>query len=361
MGIAHLYEILRKKCPQVFQPVHISQFQYEKVAVDFSLYLFKYMTIFGEEGWLNAMITLISCLKRNRVHAVMVFDGVAPEEKQKERQERKEKKEKLEHKIDSLEQALTVFEISGDVNDLLKEFMAKRDTTSTKRRLLLKTCSTDKEEPKPNFTTDEARDAIDKIKKQNVKLSSDHFALAKRVFDLLGIPYIQAPGEGESLCSDLCRRGEVKAVLTEDSDVLAYGSPMLLTKLNTSDDTCVLLRFDDVIDGMGLTQDEFLDFCIMCSCDYNSNIPGIGPEKSLKLIQSHKSIDNFPESIDVKCLNHVRVREIFTSFLPFSEAVKYTSDPNWDEFNVIMVQNNVRVNLQKLKADFGSTFLDFEE
>ncbi len=43
--------------------------------------------------------------------------------------------------------------------------------------------------------------------------------------------------------------------------------------------------------GTGLSMEQFVDFCILCGCDYVNNIRGIGPVKALQLIQKHGSIE----------------------------------------------------------------------
>ena len=47
---------------------------------------------------------------------------------------------------------------------------------------------------------------------------------------MFGIPYIQAPGEAEALGSHMCITNEFKALLTEDTDVLAYGIPIFISE-----------------------------------------------------------------------------------------------------------------------------------
>jgi flap endonuclease-1 len=40
-----------------------------------------------------------------------------------------------------------------------------------------------------------------------------------------------------------------------------------------------------------LSMDQFIDLCIMCGCDYASNIRGIGAVRALSLIKQHGSIE----------------------------------------------------------------------
>lgn len=45
---------------------------------------------------------------------------------------------------------------------------------------------------------------------------------------------------------------------------------------------------------------QFVDLCIMLGCDYCETIRGIGPKKSVELIQRYKSIDALLENLDKK-------------------------------------------------------------
>jgi len=46
-----------------------------------------------------------------------------------------------------------------------------------------------------------------------------------------------------------------------------------------------------VLKALELTNEQFVDFCILCGCDYTSKIAGIGPVKALKLIKENKNIE----------------------------------------------------------------------
>ena len=72
MGIHNLNSLLRKKCPQVFKEVHLSNLAYTKVAIDISLFMFKYKTIHGDK-WLSGFLTLYECLRKNLIHPILAF------------------------------------------------------------------------------------------------------------------------------------------------------------------------------------------------------------------------------------------------------------------------------------------------
>jgi hypothetical protein len=42
---------------------------------------------------------------------------------------------------------------------------------------------------------------------------------------------------------------------------------------------------------LGLSMPQFIDLCIMCGCDYATNIRGIGAVRALNLIKQHGSVE----------------------------------------------------------------------
>jgi 5'-3' exonuclease len=50
----------------------------------------------------------------------------------------------------------------------------------------------------------------------------------------------------------------------------------------------------------------------MCGCDFNQNIPKIGPKRSYDLIKEFEDIDALPIQYDIQVLEHIKCREIFS-------------------------------------------------
>lgn len=349
MGIHNLNPFLRGKCPQVYRECHLSEFQFQKGAIDISLYIFKYMTIYGKEGWLSAIINLVSCLRRNNIHACFIYDTSAPKEKLEERKERREKRDKLDQKISDLTKSLEKAKLTGEIDDVLLEL----DDNTSKKRLLLG--NPGKRKVNLNLIEEE----IEKIKKQSVHLTQDDFDTTKELLEVLGVPFFQAPMEAETTCAELCKTGKVDFVISDDTDVLAYGAPVFVTKINTSTDTCVVVRYQEILEGLEFTSEQFLDLCIMCGTDYNKNIFKVGPEKAYKLLKQHKKIEDI--NLDTSCLNYIRVREIFCDYEKFKEYIPYCKTPDFNEISKFIFHNNIKFSLDKLKRDFSPPKMIFEE
>ena len=119
MGIKNLHKLFEKYCPNIYNTVNLDIFAYKKIAIDISLYLFKYKTIFGE-SWLTAFVNLIICLRKNDVHCIFIYDGKSPPEKQQEKDARKASRDTLEDKMSSLEFSIDMYYNTGEIDDLLK-------------------------------------------------------------------------------------------------------------------------------------------------------------------------------------------------------------------------------------------------
>jgi len=131
MGISNLNRFLRKKCPNVFKEIHISEFAYKKVAIDITLFLCKFKAVCGE-NWVTAFINLVASLRRNEIHCVFIFDNGAPEEKAGEREERKKQQELIKKKVFDLETAFEKYTNTGEIDISLKELYEKMPDSEKK-------------------------------------------------------------------------------------------------------------------------------------------------------------------------------------------------------------------------------------
>ena len=358
MGIKNLNNLLRKKCPRVFEEIHLSEYAFKKVAIDVSLFLCKFKAICGD-NWLSSFVNLVQSLRKNDIHCVFIFDNGSPNEKSNEKEERIKSREKTEQRVLELDHALDKYYKTGEVEPNLIELHDKLIKKSVPIQRLLS-----KKRLQTSINMDIVKDKIEKMKNYNIRISKDDFEKTRELFDILKVPYYIAPLEAECMCADLCKRNIVDAVLTEDTDVLAYGSPIFLSKIDTKTDTCVRIFHKNVLESLKLTQEQFLDLCIMCGCDYNKNIPKVGSETSFKYITKYKSIDEIArnETIDITILNHKRTRDLFLNYERHEiKNVLYCGSPNFDELKNFILKNNIKINLEKLKKSFIHEIIFLEE
>ena len=95
MGINGFLQFVKKKKPSLIHTEHISLFTNQRVFIDISGYIYRYICVYGQQQnkWLNAMLSFFLIFKKYNVIPVPVFDGKPPVEKGHEIKDRKEKRE----------------------------------------------------------------------------------------------------------------------------------------------------------------------------------------------------------------------------------------------------------------------------
>jgi flap endonuclease-1 len=336
MGIKNLTSYLRKNYPDIFETIHISEYKHQKIAVDTSLYVCNFKALYGE-GWLRTMLVFIGNLRYHGVHPVFIFDTGYPPEKQKERDERRENRAKTDERIARLEDAIEKYKSEGVVDDILREFQERR-------KLVIK--------GERGINLPLIVSTIDKMKKQLFIVGPEDFQKLKVLLKILGVPFYDAPLEGETMCADLCKRGIVSAVLTEDSDVLVVGTKVFLSKLNTKDYTCERVVLEKLMEVLEMTDEEFLHLGIMFGTDFNPNIPNIGPVKAMSLIKKYKNIDNIGSVMDISMLNHERVVDIFRNYEKSKENIEYCGSVDFQGLAEYIFKHNLNIEVEYLKRYF---------
>ena len=116
----------------------------------------------------------------------------------------------------------------------------------------------------------------------------------------MGVGVVEAGGEAEAQCAWLVKEGYADATATEDMDALTFGSGFLLRGVGTSKSSkegIIQIELEKVLEGFELSQDEFIDLCILCGCDYTGSIGGMGPKTAYNFIKEHSTIEKVLEII----------------------------------------------------------------
>jgi len=183
---------------------------------------------------------------------------------------------------------------------------------------------------------------------------------SKYLFSIMGIPYYVSSSEGETMCAQLELNGKVAGVLSEDTDILAYGTGVFITKINTSADTVIEVRVANILKALELTQEQFTDFCIMCGTDYNNNIYKVGPEKAYKLIKEYENIDDII-GYDTDILNYKRGRELFAKKDMQKFNIPYCKQLSNDKIQDFLFTNNCRISIETITKAFKTKTIEFIE
>lgn len=352
MGIKDLCQFLRKIAPDLVVEVPLSSLSGQRLAVDASVYLYKFICMDNQlKGqWVDMFINFIVWLRKNNIRPLFVFDGKPPKQKERTQKERRAVRHRVEQKVIDLTELMDILE-SHDPDEQLPDDIKQRidnilhlDTTFWSLKEM-------------------QREIYSLFKKENSKVIHIGPAENKKVQDLLsfmGLPWFKAAGEAERTCAWLCKFNYVKGVITTDSDVLAYGAPIFVQDVRVNQYTCKIIRHQDVLEVLDLSEKQFLDFCIMCGTDYNERMPGIGPAKAYKLLCDHDDLDSISQHVDTSILYYGEGRELFT--LPPADDATTIVEGSGKEFKIppIKQMSKGELTLLLLKANSRFTIEEIE-
>lgn len=174
---------------------------------------------------------------------------------------------------------------------------------------------------------------------QASRFTKDMLEDSKRILDLMGIPYIQAPSEGEAQAAYMVSRGDAWAVGSQDYDSLLFGATRLVRNITVSgkrklprkkvwvDVVPEIFHLDKVLSGLDITREQLVDLSILMGTDFNpKGVEGIGPKKAYKLVKEHGGAVEAVREKEIEIEFDIEaIREIFMN-IPVVEDY----DVNWE-------------------------------
>lgn len=174
---------------------------------------------------------------------------------------------------------------------------------------------------------------------QSSRLNKEMVDQSKELLSLLGIPCIQAPGEGEAQASNMTRKGDVWSAASQDFDSLLFGADRLVRNLTISGRRRgrgggpaipELVLLDSALEALEVTREQLVDMAMLVGTDFNEGVRGIGPKKALQMIKKHGDIETVCEKEGFDVENVQRVREIFLEPLVSVDYSLERSEPDED-------------------------------
>jgi len=264
MGIQGLPSLINKLAGgYAVKSYNFSRFARMTVAIDTSLIVHQTVIALRSGGkdlknkqgqltsHLNGLFYKVLIFLQNEIVPIFVFDGKAPDIKNKTIEKRRERKMLAEKNLKTLS--------DSEGEEYIKNF------------------------------------------KQSFKPTKQDYKECQILLDLMGIPYIQAPNEADVVCSWLAARYDpnskkryVKGVCSDDSDMLALGAPYLfkdMLKFMSKNKQVKVISLNRALTKMNMTNDQFINLCVLMGCDYCDRIRGIGPKKIYKLISDYGTLE----------------------------------------------------------------------
>lgn len=242
MGVTNLLPQLK----DIQTEVCLTQYKGKTLAVDGYGWLHRGLILCAQDlcldrptqSYITSFVRKIQMLRDFEVEAYVVFDGASLPTKEMTANERREKRKVA-------REAANRYLTAGNKGAAFKEFMKAAAVTPEMAKAIM------------------------------VEL------------DRLRVKYVVAPYEADPQMVYLEKVGLVDGILSEDSDLLIFGSRKLITKLNDRG-TCVEIDKANLhklkAEYHKFTNEQWRSLAILSGCDYTKGIPGVGMKTAYNMI-----------------------------------------------------------------------------
>ncbi len=147
---------------------------------------------------------------------------------------------------------------------------------------------------------------------KSTKINKDIVASAKELLECMGVPYIQAPSEGEAQAAKLVSDGLAYAAASQDYDSFLFGSDIVIRNLTVTgrrklprknvyvdvniERTCL----KKLLASMGLDLKQLIWVGMLIGTDFNEGIKGVGPKTALRIVRERKSLKEIVSYVQEK-------------------------------------------------------------
>ncbi|MCA9827445.1 MAG: flap endonuclease-1 [Nitrosopumilus sp.] len=164
-----------------------------------------------------------------------------------------------------------------------------------------------------------------KYAQQTTSMKDGMVKESKELLTYFGIPYIEAPSEGEATAAHLTQTGQAYASASQDFDSILCGAKRLIRNFTNSgrrkipnkntyiDIVPEIIETQKTLDALGITREELIDVGILIGTDFNPNgFQRIGPKTAIKLIKQHSRLECIPQiQEELQEIDYEQIRQIF--------------------------------------------------
>lgn len=136
------------------------------------------------------------------------------------------------------------------------------------------------------------KDKINKLEVQTFNISNEMENDLMKMFDFMGIPYIRATSEADSLLAYMNIKGYIDGVISEDSDISIFGAynlyknvyPGMKTKIKKK---IFNISYEKILNELKWTRTQLASLAVLLGSDYAPTINSVGMVKATELINSY--------------------------------------------------------------------------
>ena len=164
-----------------------------------------------------------------------------------------------------------------------------------------------------------------KFAQQTTSMKDGMVEDSKHLLDLFGIPYIQAPSEGEATAALLTTTGHADVAASQDFDSILFGARKLVRNFTNSGrrklpnrNTYIeiepeIIDYKKNLEALGITREQLIDVGILIGTDFNPDgFERIGPKTAIKMIKEYGKLEDVTQIQEqLEMIDYNAIRKIF--------------------------------------------------
>lgn len=169
-----------------------------------------------------------------------------------------------------------------------------------------------------------------KFAQQASRLTDEMLADAKKLIEFMGLPIVQATGEGEAQLAGMIADGTIYGAVSQDYDSLLFGAKRAFRNITITgkrklpgknvyiDIKPEMIDLDKNLSALQIDRKKLVWLGILIGTDFNEKFPNIGPKKALALVQKHNSFEeiiaetNFTPKFDYREIEGIFMEPDYT-------------------------------------------------
>ena len=208
-----------------------------------------------------------------------------------------------------------------------------------------------------------------KFAQQTTSMKDGMVEDSKHLLDLFGIPYIQAPSEGEATAALLTTSGHADVAASQDFDSILFGARKLVRNFTNSGrrklpnrNTYIeiepeIIDYRKNLEALGITREQLIDVGILIGTDFNPDgFERVGPKTAIKMIREYGKLEDVTQIQEqLEMIDYNAIRKIFlepevatVNKIEFGE-VKYDDIINYLSNERSFSRDRVNSSLNRLK------------
>lgn len=401
MGVDGLYKFINKNFPDIFNNVSISEIKGKSCIIDGMQHIYGqliYMRsrdkeVFTKEGknisHIHGLINSLTYYLKNGIIPIFIFDGKTPDIKKKKIEERKKnlkdnlsKLKDLEEKKKNLNEILnnisneSIYQIPIPIdnnnisnnNDNIDNDIFKEEENMIFGTPPSDTINIEEELEKMNNIQEEYK----RIYKKSIVMKDYFIKDWIEILDFLGLPVIKASGEADPICAYMLKNNpHIYGIISDDSDMLVFGAPVLMRKSINQQFTIIELK--KILEKIELLLstiykkyvkfdiENLIDYSILLGTDYGNFKLNENQTDSLELLKYYVS-NNKNYKLLISSDDYDKFEKIKNYYLEQNyndEYGEYLVQPKWKKPKLMELKKRLLdLEVDEDYIDKNNEFLD---